>query len=248
MTKYVGFGRLKEVEREVRAREEAEVAVPAPSMLTESTVLAEHAPPASESTGIAPSMPAKSPVRGYTKIPNAVLDELLQTLSAPEQLVYLRLFRLSHGFDRDTCSVGYITLGKATNQGRATVMRAVDRLVHRRLVERVDEGGGKVANTYRVLAPGIPAVSIPRASMPAKSTVPAATPMKRKEIKETVDSAPVAPAPDLSIWDIRKIAARLVEANKGRDYPRENLLADVRTALIGEGREVDEGVIAEALR
>jgi hypothetical protein len=70
--------------------------------------------------------------------------------------------------------------------------------------------------------------------------------LERKDKKAPVA---VAPAPDsFSVYDIRRIAARFRELHHGEsDYTRERLRADVRTALIGEGREPDERLIDEAI-
>jgi hypothetical protein len=52
----------------------------------------------------------------------------------------------------------------------------------------------------------------------------------------------------ISVYDIRRIAARFRELHHGEsDYTKENLRADVRTALIGEGREPDDRLIDEAI-
>jgi hypothetical protein len=52
----------------------------------------------------------------------------------------------------------------------------------------------------------------------------------------------------ISVYDVRRIAARFRELHHGEsDYTKESLRADVRTALIGEGREPDDRLIDEAI-
>jgi hypothetical protein len=66
--------------------------------------------------------------------------------------------------------------------------------------------------------------------------------------KEKAAHVAVAPAPDFSVYDVRKIAARFRELHHGEAaYTRERLKADVRTSLIGEGREPDDRLIDEAI-
>jgi hypothetical protein len=53
---------------------------------------------------------------------------------------------------------------------------------------------------------------------------------------------------EIVAYDVRKIAARLRDLHHGEsDYTKDRLCADVRTALIGEGREPDERLIDEAI-
>jgi len=52
----------------------------------------------------------------------------------------------------------------------------------------------------------------------------------------------------LSVYDIRRIVARLSEAHRGEaSYTRERLRSDVYAALIGEGREPDDHLIEAAI-
>lgn len=82
-------------------------------------------------------------------IPHIIFDDLLPTLSPAESLVYLRLYRLSYGFNRKTCSVSIWKLGKAVNLSERTTHRAVYLLEQRGLIQRTghvfgSKGGGLV--------------------------------------------------------------------------------------------------------
>ena len=50
--------------------------------------------------------------RGFLKIPNDVVDRVLPTLEPTEAIIYLRLYRLSHGFGQKTCRVSLPTLAE----------------------------------------------------------------------------------------------------------------------------------------
>jgi hypothetical protein len=50
-----------------------------------------------------------------------------------------------------------------------------------------------------------------------------------------------------SVYDVRKIAARFVERHQP-GYTLAQLHEDLRTVLRGQGREVDEAILADATR
>jgi hypothetical protein len=142
--------------------------IPSPSIPVESTVPAGHTEPYPVGTLPLTGTPPTPTRRGYTQVPNAVLDDVLPTLTAPEQLVYLRLYRLSYGFGRASCSVGYAKLAKTTNLGRNTVIRAVGQLEAKGLVVRQAEGAGAATSVYHVARPGVPDAGIPTTGVPVK--------------------------------------------------------------------------------
>jgi hypothetical protein len=76
-------------------------------------------------------------IAGHTSIPNLILDGLFQHLRVQEQAVYLRLYRLSHGFHSNTCRVGFDKLAQACNISRREVIRAVEKLESLDLVIRL---------------------------------------------------------------------------------------------------------------
>jgi hypothetical protein len=70
--------------------------------------------------------------------------------------------------------------------------------------------------------------------------------MKKK--KEKHEKAPDAVAP-ADVYEVRKIAARVREVHQGQSgYTSEAFRADVRTALIGAGREAEDETIDEAIK
>jgi hypothetical protein len=96
-------------------------------------------------------------INGELRIPHIILDALIPTLSPAESLVYLRLFRLTCGFNRDTCTASIWKIGRAVNLSKRTTHRAVYMLEQRGLIQRIGhvfgrKGGGLI---FRVNRPPI---------------------------------------------------------------------------------------------
>jgi hypothetical protein len=193
------------------------------------------------------------------------LDEILPTLDVFEQAIYLQLFRLSWGHQRETCIIGAPRLAERANIGLTKARAALKALAARGLVVplsynfagRWDPNAG---TEFRIVVPGI---EFSRFSSPSRGDSPSRDDslsrgggpsrggrMKDNK-KQSHERAPVAvaPAPDsLSVYDVRKIAARFRELHHGEsDYTKDRLRSDVRTALIGEGREPDDRLIDDAI-
>jgi DNA-binding Lrp family transcriptional regulator len=66
---------------------------------------------------------------GYLKVPNEILDQVLPSLESSEAVVFLRLYRLSIGFNQPTCTVGMTGLMRACNLSESTCRRALRRLI-----------------------------------------------------------------------------------------------------------------------
>jgi hypothetical protein len=75
-------------------------------------------------------------VKGELRISNTIVDNLLPTLEPAAALVYLWLYRLSHGYKKASCIVGLRKLATATNSSPRTVQRAIEYLETRRLISR----------------------------------------------------------------------------------------------------------------
>jgi DNA-binding Lrp family transcriptional regulator len=94
-------------------------------------------------------------VKGELRLPNTILDRLLPTLEPAAALLYLRLYRLSHGYKKETCIVGLQKLATATNTSERTVQRAVEYLERRGLISRegASFGGSTKGIQFRVRVP-----------------------------------------------------------------------------------------------
>jgi hypothetical protein len=201
---------------------------------------------------------------GWTPVPHTILDTLSASLDDSSFKLYVRLFRLSYGYKGyDHCRVSLDALARGCNMGARTVQRALEKLEHMGLVARLHGATAKAAkvpqqgiggNTYRIVVPGFnSAISANSAKTAdsakmAESAEMAYIKEKKKENKKERAPVAVAPAPDLSVYDVRRIQARFVEAHRGDEtYTKERLRADIRTALIGEGREPNDRLIDDAI-
>jgi hypothetical protein len=108
--------------------------------------------------------------RGYYPTFNDVSDRLVPEfkLDAYEQVVLYRLYRLSRGWQKDTCVIGHTKLAKNTNLSRSTVQKTVARLVERKLIENLGDRGND-GTEYKVL-PGVPVLQrgIPLGGIPSQ--------------------------------------------------------------------------------
>jgi hypothetical protein len=186
---------------------------------------------------------------GFTAIPNTVLESVLPVLEPAEQLVFLRLYRLSWGFKNPECVVSVPKLASTTKIGRTKVFGALTRLEQLGLIRRVKTGRGRAQGTVyqverfgddygeRSQAERSPRGHSPRERSPGEPN--------KESSKEIHDRAPVAVAPALDVYGIRKIVARFREAHRGETaYNREDLKRDVKAAL---GTDVDEALLEEAI-
>ena len=88
-------------------------------------------------------------VAGYTRVSNDLLDRILPTLDTYDQTVLVRLYRLSRGFNSDTCRVSVPTLAKACNVSERQVRKSVSKLEARELIERVEQDFGNKDRALR---------------------------------------------------------------------------------------------------
>jgi hypothetical protein len=82
---------------------------------------------------------------GFLKIPHEVLDTILPRLEPSEAVVFLRLYRLSVGFNQKTCTVGMSTLMRVSNLSESCCRRALRRLRELGLIRQLE-----VLNTKEV--------------------------------------------------------------------------------------------------
>lgn len=120
---------------------------------------------------------------GYTKTPNRFYDYLCAHLTPDEQAVYAQLFRLSHGYNKDTCFISNNRLSERSNVPVSTLKRVTLKLVGKGLIEKIGatHGAGKEQGvTYRIPAMSQITVGQPRVSQPAMSH------NKEKDFKQTI--------------------------------------------------------------
>jgi len=134
--------------------------------------------PDSRSVNLWSSLPQ---VEGHLRLPNIIIDHLYQLLDLQERSVYEQLYRLSHGYGKSTCRIGYPQLAVRSGMGRTATIQTVERLLKKGLIARVGTavGGRKEqGSVYWVSAPGS---SVPDSPV---SGSPAAEPNKIKALKE----------------------------------------------------------------
>lgn len=188
---------------------------------------------------------------GYTRFDNWVLDDFLPRLDPYEQIVFLRLYRLTVGFNRTTCLVSHEKLAEKTNLSLSTVKRVCNRLVALGHIasspvlggSRSERGcefeilGPVAASTTQASRTQVPQTQA-RQSQVRETQVPQ-THMKEHEIKH--DEKPV--------YEIRRAAARLKEAHRNdASYTHERLVAEVKAGFVMQGREISNSEIEEALK
>lgn len=83
---------------------------------------------------------------------NEMVDDLLPTLDSNEQVLYIRLFRLSYGFNRNYCTVSQSLLIERTGFSRNTVRTSLQSLAQKGWL-KVTEAGNRVSTTYLVMLP-----------------------------------------------------------------------------------------------
>ena len=147
------------------------------TQVTQTTVVAQVISPKPQTTVVAETSQApqtaiapQTTVKGELRIPNSILDELLPTLDPYQQLVYLRLYRLSYGFKNSHCTVGLEKLSRTLNISHKSVQRAIEKLEERKLIKRMGAvfGGKQKGNIYEVT---IPSIVAPKTTQATQTTV-----------------------------------------------------------------------------
>ncbi len=162
-------------------------------------------------------------VKGWTRVPNHLLDVILKTLHPTDQIVLLRLARLSYGFKSETCCVGYGSLAKACNISTKQAAISVGRLLAAGRIERLGvEQGGAVkqerGTTYRIV--------LPEATMEKSSTVENSATVEKSStnkvntLKETHNTEDVVRVSSrFALSDCRNYAEHLKASGQGITNP-----------------------------
>ena len=122
-------------------------------------------------------------IGNFCKIDCDILDRVLPTMDVYEQAIYVRLFRLSYGYDRNWCTVGYNTLAEACNIKKTGVVNAIKRLLDKGWIKAISFNHAQ-GTTYRVYLPietgmdskttikvnSVSSTSIPLESIPLENT------------------------------------------------------------------------------
>ena len=76
-----------------------------------------------------------TPVRGHLRVPNEILYNIFPTLKPSEAIILLRLYALSHGFQKNTCTVSLDRLASGCNLSRTQTRVCVRSLERKRLIK-----------------------------------------------------------------------------------------------------------------
>jgi hypothetical protein len=176
--KYTGMARLFAIE-EQQQKEKALEQSDAQFTPVETTpaVKATSAPleklPAVETTPAMVSTPAPFK-KGYQRIPNEVIDNILPTMRPAEQAVYLHLFRLSHGFNQRTCLISLPNLALRCHLSESQTRFAVRNAEARGYIKQVkiEQGARERGIVFEVWTPVeiTPVKTTPVISTPVIST------------------------------------------------------------------------------
>jgi hypothetical protein len=189
---------------------------------------------------------------GELRVPNYIAFGLYPMLDLDERAVYQELYLWTWGFSTAERRLSQKKLCKSLRTTDKTLTRILRELEQKGLIEIGDavssgprEGRGTLFRVHLPQTFGKPEGErtartgrrTPTVGEPP--TVGVAPNMERESTREkTAD-----------VYEIRTIAARLFEAHRGEPgFDHERLRRLVRDALIGQGREVDDGAIEEAIR
>jgi hypothetical protein len=228
---------LARKEREERERQEAGTAETPPPL--------DVAPPLSVAppVGVAPPQTTQPPLQNvappvdvalpadvspeqFTRIVNGIFDKILPSLKPAEQLVLLRLYRLTRGFNKEICRVTIGKLATSCNIGTTATRLAVQALASRGYIRRV---GTDVADTnqnnrgidFEMLLPAAAPTRRGGATRPVAP--PAGVANKIKTIKETTQtqepSASVGVGSKFTIEECRIYAEHLRSTGQGINNP-----------------------------
>ena len=126
------------------------------------------------------TVPSQGRVSGHLKVPNIVADEIAKSLSPFEWAVYFRLFRLSHGWHRDSCLIGVKTLIESTHISENQIRRTLKSLQQKGLIEVLGVVNSKEAKGTKYRVYTIPSQgTVPQqGTVPTQGTVPQEGPNK----------------------------------------------------------------------
>jgi hypothetical protein len=168
-----------------------------------------------------------APVRGHLRVPNEVIYNIFPTLKPSEAIVLLRLYALSHGFQKNTCTVSLDKLASGCNLSRTQTRVCVRNLERKRLIKGLGMDNTNSQKELRGLHFEVRLPSATRAeSAPHTKSAPRAeiTPNKEKTIKETTQTQDepvlgVRGGSKFTIEECRKYAQHLQATGQGINNP-----------------------------
>ena len=169
----------------------------------------------------------------HTRIPNEVFEDILPTLRTSEQSILLRLYRLTWGFQKDSCHVSMGKLGKACNLSARQVTTCIQVLEKRRLIKRIhvdldNKNQHERGVTFRMLLPQAarakpspPAIISPAAKISAGEVIADNKVNTQKENTQTQEApaAGVRVGSKFTLEECRRYAKHLQSTGQGINNP-----------------------------
>jgi DNA-binding MarR family transcriptional regulator len=254
--KYTGMAKLfaiEEKQQKEKAAEKAAANISPPAVFTASEntappeILSPPAKPSPAENIAAPEISSAKPLQTsaaepitapaifsrpeqHTRIPNEIFEDILPTLRTSEQSILLSLYRLTWGFQKDTCHVSMGKLGKACNLSSRQVTTCIQVLEKRRLIRRVhvdldNKNQHERGVTLQML---LPQAARAKASAPANISAAAKTSAgeetsdnKRNTLKENTQTQEmgVRVGSKFSIEECRRYAEYLRSTGQGINNP-----------------------------
>jgi DNA-binding Lrp family transcriptional regulator len=183
----------------------------------------------------------------YTKTPNDLWDNLMPTLPVHDQAVLWQLYRLTRGYHRDTCTIGFPRLATRCNISPKQAQISVARLEKRGLIKRLgsDFGNRVIAergNIYEVFLPEGREVQRARVARPTRverdTRIEPDARMKENIESENTQTQVAGVGSRFSLEECRRYAESLQKAGKGINNP-----GGYATSIYRSG-EADEQIAA----
>jgi DNA-binding MarR family transcriptional regulator len=151
----------------------------APSTDTAEIAVTVEIPPASPQIAVTAESTVSALVthpEQYYSAPNELDDRVMPTLRPGEQVVLRRIYRLTRGFHKATCSVSVGRLARACNISEKKAGMALNLLEDRGFIRRIDSSNKGKTNEIRGLTIEclIPEAATAKTAVSAKSAVTAA--------------------------------------------------------------------------
>lgn len=161
-----------------------------PPAIAERATVEPFQPPPSHGATVEPPAIARPAIApdAFCRIPNGILDRVLPTLNPYDQLILLRLYRLSRGFGKEECTVGYQTLAVACNMSARQVQISVDRLILAGWIERagMEQGGQSRQSRGSVYRINLPGASTKERGAIVRGAIAGSADNKDKDINERI--------------------------------------------------------------
>ena len=180
-----------------------------------------------------------SPVPGFLRLPNTIVDNVLRLLDTDEQAIYVQMYRLSWGHHKPTCFISLPRLSERTNIRMTSLKAALKRLEARGLLVKsnLTLGYGKQQGIeYSVASPDRQPESDRQSSSGRQSRGDSIKVNTQKETHNTAESVRVGSR--FTLEECRRYAEHLRSTGQGINNPGGYATTILRTG------EADEAMAA----